>query len=434
VTKPPLKWQERLLGVQHALTSGAAGKPHSIVTVHVTNPDLPPLMEAFPAAFEGDTSHTTDTEPSTLRVRKFAIEPGLKVWAGAVRETAKEARVDTKDLWVLISCGGRGTPLDVSTRIREDVLCLRMTQQLEGQLTAYARLEDFLTLVQDADVRQVAILNDMISFVTGGVRQEFPYYKTVRDNIARPVSPPRDGFTEVRHLGTALNEAMKWVADSVDTMGRENVRVLPADDATGAVEIYALRPEAGYRRTLKAWDLKRHLTLRPSWVMKQPKILGAHLGVRVSGLTFAWLMSASGIIQGINMPNTSWCENFSEFLEGKDGRIEFTYDQANAFRRALLQMAPNSYQFGASGISLTSLGSSLQIQGKDKTVEVECMGDPSHEIIVNPDMLADALAMRNVRFLEFDKEDPDQYVRLSGPDVAISIAPLGDKAEVPRSD
>ena len=425
MTRPQLSLAERLLGVQHALVSGGAGKPHSIVNVHVRN--LTPYPEGeiavdFPEVFEQEPSMQTDSRPSAIRLKKFDTEPAMKVWAAAVNDLSDKRAVKLEDLWALISCDGVGSALQITTRLHNDMIAVRLQQKLRGSIRAYVRLTDLLRAVLDQDVPQFAVRSNMISYVSGGARNEFPWVENLTDNAVKPAAPPEHGYESVRWLGTAISEATKWCSDGPDQYGRQAIRIFPKDDATGTAEVVALRDMAGYRRLIKAPKLDNALVIVPTWVMKDEKLLGAHLAVRASGRDYAWLMTAGGIVLGIEMPELPWCTGYEDYFKGLDGRVEFTVDQVDAIRRALLQLEPLEYQDPAIGITATGTGVSLR--GKNQSLEAEGMGDTSEEFFVHPTRLAEALRCRSIRFLEFDKEDPENYVRLTGPDVSVSIQPL----------
>lgn len=410
---------KRLVGVQHALISGAAGKPHSIVDVRVKNPRNYVPETSIPEIFEGSPTALTEERPVISRASRFDVEPRVRLWATAVRNIASSRNAKIDDLWVLIFSRHAGDSVQLSTRVNNDIISVRMSAPIDGSVAIYVRLKDVLEAVEKQAVPQLAILNDTVSYVRDGARNEFPFVTSFTNNAVKPTSAPANGFIEAKHLGTVLTEAQAYVKSMGDAFGREAVWVRPMNDGNGTVEVVAMGEHAAYRRFLHCKGLDNTLVLVPNWMMKHSKAIGANLGVRMSGSDYVWLACANGITMGIQMPDIPSSSNYNEYFEQLDGRVELTHDQVAAFRRALVQVQPLDQR--PNHIGITPHGDHIEIRGKDTTITTPCSGDSGREILISPTYLAQGMALTNVRFIEFDKEDPEQYVRLSGPDVAVTI-------------
>jgi len=417
-TGSELSTGEKLRGVLHRLQSGAAHKPEAIVR-------LPVVQDPINTAYL-DPSNAVPNRPMIQKMDRMTVNATARNWIDVVKKIAHDAKVQTSDLWALISCTGAGQPVFISIRIRNDILSFCNQENGDGAMRCFLRMDDLVVAIVDDETSQLAFGGTYVSYVTRGRRVEVPFAPSMENTVVQPVPPPDSGYEEMRGLGSAITEAVRFAKPEIDYLALNAVHVKPLQDGTGNAEVVALSSAIGYRRTTHQPKLKQPLVIVPNWLFRQPRLVGANLGVKFADFDFVWFITSKGVVAGIDMTtDLPFAANYMTYFTALDGRLDFTVDEVRAMRRAIEevgQINPMEREIG-----IRSDGRRLILRGKE-TAEVSCHGDVMDEIIVDPHLLTEALKVRGILSLEFAKEDPEHNLHLVGRDVEISLMPCRQRS------
>lgn len=416
----------RLSGVAHQTVAGLAGKPSAIVNVHLPETMAETIPEQSAAQVEAQAQ--CHLAPETARSRSIKVGRWASDWCDLVEHAAKECKVDARELWVLFHSDGAGSPLQVCTSFRQTFVAACDTARCAGPVHGYARFPDARRMIREMKNETVEVHATRLTFSKGSILQDLPFAADIEKTAVRPVPVPTDGYIPVRGLWLAMHEAFRFSIMQYHARGLHAVHVHPLRDGTNQVAVYGIGDTQAYRRILTAPGITKPLTILPRWAFMSapPNSEEDVLGVIPAGVSYVWIRFPNNIIIGDEMPALAFPSNVPELFLGLEGRVDFTPDEARTFRRGVLAAKPMMLgpggSFGAIGIKPET--QSISIRGESASTEVPCRGDAGEEILVDPDLLVNGLAVKDILSVEFAKGDPESRFRLVGRDVAVAIQPI----------
>lgn len=404
--------------VLHNLVASMARQPAAIVKIRRLRRSED--LEGTNGDILGGSPGTRDEAPPIPKITTLVINASAKQWLEVVSNILREGNVKPEDLWVLINCDGHGEPVTFATRMRNDILAFTNQPHGTGSIRAFVRLQDLYKAIVERGAPEMAVQSMSMAYVSDGRRYEMSYGEVMENEIVQPIAPPTSGYESFRGLGSAITEAAKFAKEERDHMAMHAVQISPLRDGTGNAEIVALSDTIGYRRVLHLPKLTDTITLVPNWLLRAPRLVGATVALKKAGPTYIWMVTSTGMIAGMQVPDMPYPTNYLRYFTPLDGVINFTVEEAKAVRRAIAQAGEIDEHSREIGISASA--GRFRVRGQE-TVEVTCQGDQMGEILIDPHLLTRGLQVRGVLTLEFKKEDPEHNIRLAGKDVAISVMP-----------
>lgn len=418
----------RLSGVSHKVVSGLAGKPSAVVNIHL--PGAPLAEPISELATESDAQQAL--APESERATSVKLGDWALAWADLVRLAAKEERADHSDLWALLHCRSAGEHLQIVTALRKTFIAAISPDVSQGPVNCYVRLLDLDRLIRDKGHSDVRVGATHLTYSRGAFLEDIPYAQELPKTVVHASAVPTDGYIPAKGLWLSLHEAFKFALPEHHARGLHAVHVHPLRDGTNQVAVYGIGDTEAYRRILTIPGLRRPLTILPRWAFRLPPPSAQEdtLGVLPAGVSYVWLRFPSGIVVGEEMPSLGFPANVNELFSGLDGRVDFTPDEVATFRRSVLRAKPVKLGPGGAfdAVGIRPESSSVVLRGSDDTAAISARGDAGEEILVDPDLLGNGLAVKDILSLEFAKGDPESRFRLVGRDVAVAIQPL-DKEE-----
>lgn len=418
------RFLRNLRGVVHETTAALAGKPAVIFNVEIPNPaeaqEQPLLIHSAEPAAEPESN-----EPmSTQRARSMRLGRWANDWRDLSILGMKEESVDPKDVWVFVRCRGAGSPISFSTRWRETVIGVSSEEPGSGTIRCFVRFQDMQKLLDEQKGDLVEITATHFMYSTSIYRSEIPFATQLADSVVKPTDLPSGPWMTVRGAWRAVHEAFDFAMPKETFRGFSCVHVRPHHDGKNEASILGLSESMIYRRVVVVPGLTHRIAIPCKWAFLRPPDRKEEdaLSFMAIGRSEAWVRFPDGIIVGQEMPQSAFPANVDEyFLEGLDGRIDFTVEEMRSLRRAVLALKPLLVEDGA-GLGFTPHSSGITVRGAEVANNVAGRGDAGEEIILSKELLQKALTVQDLLSFEFKKGDPEYRVRFTGRNVSVVIA------------
>lgn len=415
------EFQRKFRGVVHNFVAGLSGQPSALIGIEVPAPDV---AAPEPIPEQADVSRNAEEAPTTPRATRISFHDWAQIWVATAAVALKEEKVDPKDVWALVHCDGWGEPISIATRFRKTVVGAFSSEKGEGAIHCFVRFVDMQKMLSGLRHPDVLITATHLTYSNKVLRDDIPYAVLLEDSVVKPSNLPTDGWITARGMWLALHEAFEFAEPGEHVFGLNAVHVRSLKDNSNQVAVFGVRDTQAYRRVLTVPRLDKTLTVTCRWAFLNapPNPQEDVLAVKPIGNSYLWFKFPTGLIIGSEMPSLPFPSNTDEFFNGLDGRIDFTPDEVQTLRRALLQAKGTRLDSGQHTIGLTPTKSSLLIKGAE-VAEVPARGDHGEEMLFDPELLRLGVAVKDILSLEFKKGDPEHHIRLVGRDVAVVIQP-----------